>query len=297
MRSFFLAFCLLLVVAASYFFYLDRKLEPITNSPGVRLNATRFVPVDVAKKRKINLGYASFSIPESIRGDPFNIDSSGFVGIRPALVFCRPFSSRKGELAAYLREISSLAGEPIKNQFELEKLELAQQPFSVWQMLIIGKQKAAARAALLLLKSIDAGTATSVRILENDRLGLIVWSKAGERDQLMITDFKSGVSQGVLINSSTKNIDEVVSAIASDYEIHLMEANIDTIDDNSSLNRLIASAGIKTVANAKTSAVQEPFDEQRALKEIQAEIVRRRAERIKKDEGSGRENEPSQPSP
>src|ERR1035437_10085929 len=135
MRTFFLVFCLLLIAAASYVFYLDRKLEPIMNSPGVRLHADRFTPVNVAKKRRINLGYATLSIPESIRGDPVNIDSSGAVGIGQdshyLLVFMPPFSSQKGEFAALLQKASSSIGEPIKNPFELKKLELAQQPFSV----------------------------------------------------------------------------------------------------------------------------------------------------------------------
>jgi hypothetical protein len=147
MRAFFLALCLLLVAAACYFFYLDRRLEPIMNSPGVRLNATRFMPVDVAKKRKVNLGYASFSIPESIRGDPFNIDSSGTVGIkqdsRYPIFFLPPSSYKDGKTIAFLKKISSSTGVPVKSWFALKKLVLTQQPFSVWQIPSIGKRKAA----------------------------------------------------------------------------------------------------------------------------------------------------------
>jgi hypothetical protein len=64
-------------------------------------------------------------------------------------------------------------------------------------------------------------------------------------------------------------------------------ANIDALDDKSSVNRLIASAGIKTVTNARTSATQGPFDEQHVLNEIKAEILKRKAARIKEEEGSG----------
>jgi hypothetical protein len=238
MRTFFFALCLLLIAAASYVFYLDRKLEPIMNSPGVQLNATRFTPINVAKKRRINLGYASFSIPESIRGDPVNLDSSGVVDIGQTLVFWPPQSSQDAETASLLQRTSALMGESAKSWFELKKLILAQQPFSIWQLPSIGKRKAAARAVLLLLKSTEFSPAKSVRILENDRLGLIISSRA-EFTIVLIADLKSGTWQNFTIISSVKDVDEVVSAIASDYELHLKGADIDSV------KRLLDSAGIK----------------------------------------------------
>jgi hypothetical protein len=298
MRTFFLVFCVLLVAAAGYVFYLDRKLEPIMNAPGIRLHADSFTPVDVAKKRRINLGYASFSIPESIRGDPVNIDSDGIVGIGQdahyTLVFYPPQNSHSADLGALLRETSALIGKPVKNEFELKKLELAQQPLSVWQLIGMGQHKAAARAALLLLKLIDVSNVRSVRILENDRLGLIIRNRA-DFTSVLITDLKSGISQGITIISLVKDPDEVISAIASDYEVHLTETDIGTV------NRLIESVRIKVVSSSEesnqspgsTSATQEPFDEQHALKEIQAEIIRREAEEAKKREESGLSQPPS----
>jgi hypothetical protein len=299
MRTFSLALCLLLSAVVSYVFYLDHKLAPFMNAPGIHLQANSFTPVSVAKGRRINLGYASFSIPESIHGDPVNIDSDGIVGIGQhahyALVFYPPQNSHSADLGPLLQETSALIGKPVKNEFELKMLELAQQPLSIWQLVGMGQRKAAACAALILLKSIDVSNVTSVRILESDRLGLIIRNRA-DFTSVSITDLKSGISQGIIITSLVKDPDEVISAIASDYDVHLTETDIDVV------NRLIEGAGIKVVTSSttsdqspgSTSATQEPFDGQRVVKGIEAEIIKRKAEQAKEGEGSGL-SQPSSP--
>jgi hypothetical protein len=153
--------------------------------------------------------------------------------------------------------------------------------------------------ALLELKSHEFSSATSVRILENDQLGLIITGRS-DFTHVLITDLKSGVCQGIIIASYVKDIDEVVSAIASDYEVHSTGADFDPINDISLVNRLIESVGIKVVTSSTTSnqspgsisATPEPFDDQHVLKGLEAEIIKRKTEQIEKGEESGLNHPP-----
>jgi uncharacterized protein related to proFAR isomerase len=132
----------------------------------------------------------------------------------------------------------------VRSWFELKELILAQQPYSIWQLPSIGKRKAAARAVLLMLKSEEYSPATSVQVLENDRLGLIISSRA-KGTFVLIADLETGTWQNFIIDSSVKNVDEVISAIASDYALHLKGTDINSV------KRLIDIAGIKSIPSGQ----------------------------------------------
>ncbi len=62
----------------------------------------------------------------------------------------------------------------------------------------------------------------------------------------MIADRKTGISQDVFIDRSVKNPDEILSAIVTDHEFRIGEA------DPKIVARLISDAGLKSVTSAGT---------------------------------------------
>ncbi len=65
-----------------YGFYLKRKLDPLLSAPGVTLVPTPFaLDSQVGSIRHVELGFAHFDVPASVRGDPVRGDDSLFVAL------------------------------------------------------------------------------------------------------------------------------------------------------------------------------------------------------------------------
>jgi hypothetical protein len=244
----------LAVVGFGYVQYWQHKLQPIVSAPGVNLDVGAFAPVAVAKTRWLNLGYARVLVPESIGGELVHMASSNFIcmgaGAAYPITFCPPRSSRDPEVVSFLHDTAAFSGEPVKSWFEFEKLEIAQKPFTVWMLPSLGRRKAAAKATLLMLKSLECSKTSSIQTFETDRSGIIIWRQP-EFTRVLIGDFKSGISQEILIAPSVANADEIISTIASSYELGLTDV------DTNSLERLIDGAGLRIVsATAPPTAVQ-----------------------------------------
>jgi hypothetical protein len=224
----------------SYTAYLDHLMKVILAHPGIRLEADAFVPVKVSETRKINLGYARFSIPSTIRGDPVLVSPAGLIGIGPApsysLILAVP--QPDSQISAILHSVSQLSHRNVETRFELRKMELAQQPFSAWQIPVMGANNAKLGTMLLALKSMEFGTASSVRTYENGRLGVVI--SGGRPANVFIEDLRARIVQNILVNGPVSNVDAVVSALVSDYELN------GTAATQALVLRSIDSAGIRT---------------------------------------------------
>lgn len=224
--------CVLTVTALAYTRYWENKYKPIADLPGVSLEAERFTPEKVAKTQSLNLGYAQISVPKVDGGELVRVSSSNFLcwGVSPTfpILFCPPRSGRDKDVESVFQSIAALDGHLPRNWFEFEKLELSQKPGTVWQLASLGKQKASVRLALLTLKSAECSTTSSVRIYENDHIGLIVWNRR-DRIRVLIADIKSGISQEILIEHSIENPESLISAMANDYKTHLTDSDIGMI--------------------------------------------------------------------
>jgi hypothetical protein len=219
-----------------YTAYLDRLMKVILAHPGIRLEADAFVPVKVPETRKINLGYVRFSIPATIRGDPVLLSPTGLIGIgsAPSYSLLIAVPQPDGEISAILHSVSQLSRRSVETRFELRKMELAQQPFSAWQIPIMGGNNAKLGTMLLALKSMEFGTASSVRIYENGRLGIFI--SGGRPANVFVEDLKARIVQNILVNGPVSNVDAVVSALVNDYEMNgaaatqaLVQRSIDSV--------------------------------------------------------------------
>jgi hypothetical protein len=222
-----------------YTAYLNRLMRVMLANPAIHLESSPFVAVNPGATRKINLGYSRISIPATISGDPVLLNPNGMIGIGVApsysLVFAAPHADN--EISAILHSVSQFAHRPVETQFELRKMELAQQPFSAWQIPIMGGNHAKLGAMLLALKSMEFQMASSVRVYENGRLGVII---LGSRPvDVFIEDLKSRIVQNILVNVPAQGVDALVSALLSDFEFKPMPANPALLLDS------IDSAGIK----------------------------------------------------
>ena len=126
----------------------------------------------------------------------------------------------------------------------------------------LGYRQFRAKLALLALKQLQYSTETSVRIFENERVGVIICNGSSSIF-VTLADLKSGLSQEVLIGETVKNVDEVISALASDYELNLPAA------DDHSIERLINGVGLKAIAESLPSSAAESQRYEDAAKEIQ----------------------------
>jgi hypothetical protein len=259
---------LFLVAVAGYGIYWQHKLEPILSSPAALLVPTRFEPVSVSKTKSLNLGYVRLSVPQSIDGQlEYFTDTNIIVltngeGISSRIAFMPPIHDRDAGSISLYKMVAQLTGTSADSRFEFQKCLATQRPVSVWQIFSLGIRQFRARAALLSLKRVVYSTATSVRLFDNERIGLIV-----QRDPnihiVTLTDLKSGFSQEVLIPETFKNADEIISAIASDYELKLP-----AVDDHS-IERLIKGVGMKAVAESPPSSAAESQRYEGAAREIQ----------------------------
>ena len=141
-----------------------------------------------------------------------------------------------------MKLISDMRGAKVGSWYELEKLELAQKPFSIWQLILMGRKAAAANASLLMMKSTEYSDVTSVRVIENDHIGLIIRTR-GTFTSVMVADLRSGVTQDILIAASVKDLDQVITAIFRDYEL------ISTRIDPASVAQLIEGLGLRTISS------------------------------------------------
>jgi hypothetical protein len=239
------AVCIAAGCVAAYVTYLQHLMKPIYGNWGIRLEPVPFVPTRVTATRKINLGYARLSIPASIKGDLVLLTPSGMVGVGPepswSLLFVPPHG--EGDLAGVFRIASALSDRPVRNQFELKKLEMAQKPFSMWQIPIMGRRHASLSAMMLALKAAEYGNATYLRVFEDGRLGVIL-SDTNHSTAVFVEDLKSRIQQEIIVGPSVPNLDALVSAIVGDYELNLTAA------DPASVLRAIAAAGIKAPGSA-----------------------------------------------
>jgi hypothetical protein len=244
----------ILIVAGSvayvgiYGLYLSRKLKPILSTPGIGIVAKRFAPVAVGKTREIDFGYARFALPDTVQGEPVNVDHSGFVEIGfpfgDGILFCPPLSSSEPDTATFLRNSSALFGKPVRSWYDLKILEVAQAPIPFWRLPFLGKREAATYATLLAFKSLDVGSASAVSTFEDHGIGFILW-KRNDRTRLLVADIISGVSQEILIPPTTSDLDELVSALASKYTFRTVTTDLDSI------NRLLEEAGVKAINSKK----------------------------------------------
>jgi hypothetical protein len=261
---------LLFAAATGYIAYLGHKLALVENAPGIRLEVGRFVPTSVAEFRTLDLGYEHVSVPQSLKGGLVRFTGSNFISLQDgntsSLTFGPPIDSREKDRAVFLHQMESLTGASVSSWYELNKLELAQQPFTVWQIPRIGRRKAIAQMTLLTMKSVEYSRALLVREWEDDRVGLIVTDEH-EFTVATIADRKTEISQEIFIDRSVKNPAEVLSAIVTSHDFHIGEA------DPKIVEHLISGADIKKVDLAGTEC---GLAEARRLDTAEAEVKARR---------------------
>jgi hypothetical protein len=210
--------CLVFVSFAAYLELLVHRLNPILDRPGIRLEPTELPAVQLQLTRRVNLGYAHFSVPGTLRGDLILLDPNGMVGLGPPpclYLFTAP--QNNSDIATLLQSASPLAGKPLHSLFELKKQEASQEPCTAWQIPVMGRRKTAFAATLLALKATEYGDAYAVKIFENGRIGAILTLRP-KGDTLYIEDLKSGTHVNIVILPSAPDVDDLAGCVVNDYE-------------------------------------------------------------------------------
>ena len=210
--------CLVFASFAGYLEFLVHRLNPILDKPGIRLEPTELAALELPLTRRVNLGYAHFSVPGALQGDLVLLNQDGMVGLGPSpclFLFAAP--QNNSDIATVLQSASPFAGKPLHSWFELKKLEASQQPFSAWQIPAMGRRKTAVATTLLSLKAAEYGDAYAVKVFENGRIGAILTLRP-KGDTLYIEDLKSGTHVNIVILPSAPDIDAFVGCVVNDYE-------------------------------------------------------------------------------
>ena len=221
--------CLALACFAGYLQYLVHKLNPILDQPGIRLEATELVPLQIPVTRRINLGYAHFSVPATLRGDLVLLNPNGMIGLGPLpcqYLFAAPQNG--SDVATLLQSATPFAGRPLHSWFELKKLEIAQQPFSAWQIPAMGSRKVSIATTLLGMKASEYGDAYAVKVFENGRIGAILTLRP-KGETLYIEDLKTGMHANIVIFPQAPDIEEFVGSVVNDYDFTGSTADIATV--------------------------------------------------------------------
>jgi len=197
--------------------YINHSLKAITCSPGVSRTLKPYHLEQVASKRKIDLGYATFSLPSSITGEP------GLVGRDCAVQIGKTIFLNPPEDEQVIRRLESLWPIPVHDRFEFELQVVSAQPFSFWDIFRIGIKEAKNRAAQLMYKSLLLSDASVVGAGRSNQVGFIVITKP-QGTSLWIKDYRCGSNQNIYISPLAKNPRSVVSAIVGDYQRHLPES-------------------------------------------------------------------------
>ena len=206
------AVLLLLAATAAFGLYWERKLQPIMDAPAARLTASPYRLASLPKTKALNLGYERVLVPESIEGKLVSAGSNVIMlkdekAALPAICFMPPTNSRDPQLLALLDSVTRLTDVPVNSWFDFQKLLLAQKPASIWQLAMMGKRPSVARVTLLALKKLIYSGQTTVRLFENERVGVIVHNRENTTT-ITLANLRSGLSQEILIGESVKNVDE-----------------------------------------------------------------------------------------
>lgn len=214
------------------------------------------------------MGYEQVVIPEAMRGELARYGNSNVIILTEShdrlcsVSFMPP--TENTEMLAIYSSLSRLTDDSPKSWFEFQKLLLAQQPVSIWQMPLLGKRQFSVKIELLALKRLVFFSASSVRLFEDKQVGVII-CKEPSGTWVTLTDLKSGLSQIVLIGEAVKNLDELISALISDFHLNL------SATDERSIDRAIRGAELKTIAVQAASSSEED-----RLRIATEEIQRRR---------------------
>jgi hypothetical protein len=220
--------------------YLDHKLKPLLAEPATRIVVGTYRLVPVPASRTIDVGYATFSLPAIVDGDPVRAGSSNFVvvvpkvagsSLREGIVTVLPPRSDQDEQtrrlwASYNKDF----GGTIRNWFEWETAVLAVQPFSAWDISRMGKREAVRRAMLLALKSLMFGKAKAVDVGDPNGVRFIVavLSEPAVVD-LTIECPTYEISQEFWIDSTRDDVPAIVSSLVGSYKPHLSGTSAESI--------------------------------------------------------------------
>jgi hypothetical protein len=244
---------LLVVSVAAYVTYLSHKIELIVDSPGARIAPRQFVPTTIARARTLNLGYMQISVPETTGGELARYANTDVVvlseGSSFLICFYPPAGITDKKDLVFFKKVFAITGISIRTWFEFDKLELYQKPITIWDRIFLGKSKFESSLDLLRLKRQHYSQTSSVELFENDRVGAII-DYEPRFTRVRVTDFRSGAMQAIIISQSVKDVDGVISAMLSAYDLNAVG------NDKNAVGSLLNRAGLKVVTPQTASAAE-----------------------------------------
>jgi hypothetical protein len=211
---------------------LRYRLGALEKLPGVSIEPEPYALVPVPQEQKVDVGYATVSLPAGVPFDVFEVSSNGAVVIEP---------HKKGPNGSpalpglYLnlpspdedrgrQNLSDLpVGRPgalLHDSFELETQVVSARPFSLWEMLGMGLRETEINAALLGMKGLLLANATAVGMGSTGQVKFIVMTYPRETS-LWIGDRGSKCFQKIALFSEPREARAIVSAIVGGYKLHL----------------------------------------------------------------------------
>lgn len=269
----------MLIVAISILglgLYWQHRLSPIMKAQGIDLRPTPLELVAVESVRSVDLGFATFDIPAGLVGELVRHDDSLFVSVfsnpqdRSGLTICPPVSAGDPEVNRFVQDYARFMEVPIPSLFEIRKRALYAQPFSIWAVPVRGLDRSRADAILLVLKLLETGSVTRLRVFEGADIEIIIADRP-EFSEIRLGDKRSGVEQAFLLRSDASSAVELASTLVRSYRFTT------TARGEAELLPLLAKTGIRQQLSIGESGV--PMDEASRLEAVAAEVRKRREER------------------
>lgn len=275
MKAFILILTLIFVGVLGYGYYLHRSLRPLMTAKGANAELRVFEPpMVVGGTWLVDLGFASFMLPDSVVGAPVAQGDTLFVTFGLKSFVGPPVSDEDSIMSELFEVVAELNDERFKDPFSLMKRIYATQPFSVWRIPIMGPKQAGADAALMLVKVSYTLGASVVWVAENDRVG-VFWAKSDRFNSITVYDKQERVTQVFMMDLEHKDVEQIVAALLGSYRF--VSDSRDEEDWKAEARK--AGVPIKT-HEVSAGRVDLPSEEER-LNVIADEIRARRANEVK----------------
>jgi hypothetical protein len=233
-----------LVVLAIYFCVwwgiLVHRLGALNRLPGVTLTPTPYCLVPVPLRQKVDIGYATFSLPAGIPIDPVQVgpDCAIVIGAKNrsasnsanavSLFLNLPQPDNDPGFIKLAAEVTRATGTPVHDPFEFWTKAISARPLSAWDLPRLMFRENGTRALLLTLKAAYLTDAKDAGFGTSDRVGFIVVTHP-RATALWIEDFRSKTFQNIAIFASSRDVRSIISAIVSSYETHLASLDEEAI--------------------------------------------------------------------